>query len=371
MSPNKRMEVVEMILSVSKNLNYLLIRTKYNKRLIGEIRQIKGNSFNPDKRCWKVPLLKINIDKIFTIAKTHEIRISKYLEKNVKLYRNRYVKYILIKYHLEKMNNALILKGYSRKSIKAYISQCRRFLYFAKPNLYTMEKNDIENYLLYLLKEKEVSHSYINQTISALKFLMKNILGRTNLVFELPRPKKRSKYPDVLSKKDVLKLIDALDNFKHKAILYMTYSAGLRVSEVVRLKNEDIDKERKMIYIKRAKGGKDRCTMLSDKAVVILEKYKSIYMPEYWLFPGANKENHLTERSVQRIFKKACKNAGIKKNVTVHTLRHSFATHLLENGYGTRYIQELLGHKSSKTTEIYTHVSRFDIKNIKSPLDDM
>jgi integrase/recombinase XerD len=149
----------------------------------------------------------------------------------------------------------------------------------------------------------------------------------------------------------------------------LTYSAGLRVGEVVRLKLEDIDEERKLIHIRQAKGRKDRYTVLSQVAWDFLNIYLKKYQPEVWLFTGAESGTHLTERSVQHIFENACEKAGIKKDVSVHSLRHSFATHLLEGGTDLRYIQELLGHASSKTTEIYTHVSKRDIGSIQSPLD--
>jgi site-specific recombinase XerD len=149
------------------------------------------------------------------------------------------------------------------------------------------------------------------------------------------------------------------------------YSGGLRVGEVVRLKPEDIDTNRKLIHIRASKGRKDRYTLLSDLALQILREYRKNEKPRKWLFPSWNTEKHITERTVQKIFQNACKKAGIKKNVSVHSLRHSFATHLLESGIDLRYIQELLGHKSSKTTEIYTHVSTKNLSAIKNPLDSL
>jgi len=151
----------------------------------------------------------------------------------------------------------------------------------------------------------------------------------------------------------------------------LIYSAGLRVSEVVKLKPEDIDAERKLIHIRSAKGRKDRYTMLSDVALETIKRYLKEYRQSRWLFPSIDKGKHITTRTVEKIFANACKKASIKKDVTVHSLRHSFAAHLLESGTDLRYIQELLGHKSSKTTEVYTHVSNKDIGKIKSPLDSL
>lgn len=161
----------------------------------------------------------------------------------------------------------------------------------------------------------------------------------------------------------------SIKNPKHKALLLIVYSSGLRVGEVVRLKIADIDSKRMLIHVRDAKGRKDRFTMLSKQALTYLRSYFKVFRPEVWLFSGDKEESHLSERTAQRIFENACKKYGIMKKVSIHSLRHSFATHLLEEGTDLRYIQELLGHRSSKTTEIYTHVSKRDITKIISPLD--
>ena len=173
----------------------------------------------------------------------------------------------------------------------------------------------------------------------------------------------------MLSKEEVKRILDVTVNIKHKALLMLMYSGGLRVGEIVRLKPEDIDAERSLIHIKGSKGRKDRYTILSKSVLVVLRKYYHQYRPQKWLFEGAKPGKHISTRTVQAIFKHACEKAGIKKEVSAHFLRHSFATHLLEGGIDLRYIQEILGHKSSKTTEIYTHVSKASIARIKSPLD--
>lgn len=190
-----------------------------------------------------------------------------------------------------------------------------------------------------------------------------------NICIDLERPKKEKKLPEILSKNEISKLLKAVKNLKHKAILYLVYSAGLRVGEVVKLKPTDIDSDRMLIPIIQGKGKKDRYTILSETALSILRQYVKVYKPEHWLFPGQHPDKHLTERSVQKVFGNARIDAKIRKNVSVHNLRHSFATHLLEGGVNLRYIQELLGHSSSKTTEIYTHVTQKNLSNIISPLD--
>ncbi len=194
---------------------------------------------------------------------------------------------------------------------------------------------------------------------------------KRNFVYEIKRPKKDKKLPVVLSQEEIAKVFSSVTNIKHSAILMLTYSAGLRVGEVVRLKVEDIDAHRKLIHVHCAKGRKDRYTILSEVVLKVLVEYLKKYKPETWLFCGAHGGRHISTRTVQAIFEQAKEKAGIKKEVTVHSLRHSFATHLLEGGTDLRYIQELLGHRSSKTTEIYTHVSGKALGKIISPLDTM
>lgn len=168
-----------------------------------------------------------------------------------------------------------------------------------------------------------------------------------------------------------MKILSALKNEKHKTILFLVYSAGLRVGEVIKLTAQDIDSQRMLVHIVQGKGRKDRYTVLSEIALEQLRKYYKLYKPEKWLFPGQNPKEYITVRTVERIFENACEAAKITRKVSVHSLRHSFATHLLEGGTDLRFIQELLGHESSKTTEIYTHVTDKSIAKIQSPLDKM
>ncbi|WP_246369901.1 tyrosine-type recombinase/integrase [Saccharibacillus deserti] len=225
----------------------------------------------------------------------------------------------------------------------------------------------VQKYALDLL-EKGLSHAYVNQAISALKFYFRYVL-KSPKSNGYVRPKKESKLPDVLSLGEVVRLLKSVENPKHKAILYLTYTSGLRVSEVVRLRPEDCDGERHTVKVRQGKGRKDRQTLLSEAAANVLDRYIDQAKPTTWLFPGQREGRHLTERSAQKVFEKALRQTGIRKEVSIHSLRHSFATHLLENGIDLRYIQELLGHQSVRTTERYTHVSRRDIGKIRSPLD--
>lgn len=274
---------------------------------------------------------------------------------------------------LDKAERFLYLKGYSYNTIEAYLGHMRRFLDQISHNDVTNEKEinskSIQDYLLHLLIVEKSSHSYVNQAISAIKFLFQYSLNQAAPPIEIPRPKREEKLPNVLSQSEVHRIFESVKNIKHKTLLVLTYSAGLRVSEVVQLAVEDIDSQRMLIHVRMAKGKKDRYTILSKAALEILRQYARVHRLNEWLFPGEEEGTHLTERSAQKIFMAALKRADIKKDVSIHSLRHSFATHLLENGTDLRYIQELLGHKNSKTTEIYTHVSQKDLSRIRSPLD--
>jgi site-specific recombinase XerD len=224
---------------------------------------------------------------------------------------------------------------------------------------------------LYLLEEKKFAPGTVNQVFNALRFLYVDLYEKPFVIGSLPRPRPEKKLPDVLNESEIRKLFAGVTNLKHRTILMLAYASGLRVSEVVRLRIEDFDGERGLIHIRGAKGKRDRFTVLPESLRGQLYAYWKQYglAKSGWLFPSEHRERHLTERSIQSVIQRAVKKVGIEKHVGMHTLRHSFATHLLEHGTDLRYIQELLGHQSVKTTEIYTHVSKREIGRIRSPLD--
>ncbi len=269
------------------------------------------------------------------------------------------------------MEERLKLEGYSYRTRKRYLQHMRRFVAYHRKNPRQLAASDIERYLLYLLDEKGASHSYVNQAINAIKYFYNRVLKEPVKTENLPRPKKEKKLPTILGREEVVRIFDAVEKVKHKAILVMAYSSGLRVSEVAKLKVADVDGKRKMLHIKASKGRKDRYSLLSETALEILREYWRQYQPRNWLFPGAKPNSHIHTRSIQKIFSNVRQKAGIHKQVSVHSLRHSFATHLLEDGTDICYIQELLGHKKLETTEIYTHVSTRDISRIQSPLEKL
>ena len=275
---------------------------------------------------------------------------------------------------LERMRQALTVRGYSFRTRKVYLGHLRRFLEWCGGGVPKLPEDLVEQgeaYILFLIREKRISRSYQNQVVSVLRFLSESVLGRPALALRIPRPRKERHLPAVLSQGEVTRMLKKPRNPKHRAILMLLYSAGLRVGEVVRLKPQDLDLERGLVHVRRGKGRKDRYTLLARRAVDAVQIYRDAYPTDKWLFPGERPGRHLTTRSVQRIVKNAAAAAGIEKNVTAHTLRHSFATHLLEGGTNLRIIQELLGHQSARTTQVYTHVAQSTIASVRSPLDDL
>lgn len=262
----------------------------------------------------------------------------------------------------------LELKKYANNTVKAYVSCFERFInYYKGKEIDTLNEFDIRRYIQMLIQKRH-STSYINQAINSIKFYYEIVLGMPNRFYEIERPRKEKKLPVVLSKEDVFRVIASTNNLKHKCIVSLLYSAGLRRSELLNLRPENIDSKRMVIRVVGAKGNKDRYTLLSKKLLVDLRLYYKEYQPKEYLFEGM-KGRKYHANSVFKIVSSAGERAGILVKVSPHVLRHSFATHLLESGTDLRYIQILLGHNSTKTTEIYTHVATNNFDTIKNPLD--
>lgn len=263
----------------------------------------------------------------------------------------------------------LVLKGYSSSTIKNYKISFTKFLvYFSTKEIAKLTKEDLEKYLYHLIIDYKISESKQNVVINALKFYYEKILLRPRTKYDLQRPKNPKSLPDTLSDKEVVKLLNAPTNLKHKCILYLLYSAGIRVNEVTKIRIQDINKDESTIFIKGAKGKKDRKTILAQILLEELRVYYVEYKPAYWLFEGQDGGQY-SKSSIQKLFRNAVKSSGINQWATPHILRHSFATHLMQNGVNLRYIQTLLGHSSPKTTEIYTHVIKVNNRVVLSPLD--
>jgi integrase/recombinase XerD len=270
---------------------------------------------------------------------------------------------------LNAMQRKLEIARYSTNTIGTYLNATKLFFqHHAAKNPKDISAADIEAYQHELATTRKVSNSYLNQVVNALRYYYKDVLGDAYRVKFIERPRGERKLPKVLSEQEVAAILKAPTNLKHRCILMLIYSAGLRLGELIALERTDIIPERKQVLIRGGKGGKDRVSLLSEKLLALLQEYLTSYAPRHYLFEGPQGAKY-SDTSVQQVFKQAKKKAGITAPATVHTLRHSFATHLLENGTDLRYIQTLLGHSSSKTTEIYTHVSTKAIGKIRSPLD--
>jgi len=262
----------------------------------------------------------------------------------------------------------LELKQYSINTAKTYIQLFEKFInHYKELEITNINENDIRSYMQLLVQEKK-SHSYLNQMINSIKFYYEVVLEMPNRFYSIERPIKSETLPKVISLEEVKVIINNTNNIKHKCIVSLLYSAGLRRSELLNLKLEDIDSKRMVITVKNGKGNKDRLTLLSETVLVDLRLYYKEWKPKVYLFEGVQ-GNQYTATSILKIIKNAAKKGGIRKNITPHMLRHSFATHLLENGTDLRYIQVLLGHNSSRTTEVYTQVAINNIKAIKSPIE--
>lgn len=269
----------------------------------------------------------------------------------------------------EQMKMDMELKGLADKTQKVYLARMRDFVqHFGRsPDL--LGEQEIREYLHHLIRDTEFSQSTINQAYSALKFFYQTTLQRVWDISRIPRVKVKQTLPVVFSQQEIKVLLGVVSNLKHLALLMTIYSGGLRVSEAVHLKVFDIDSDRMMIRVDQGKGKKDRYTLLAKKALVVLREYWQVYRAEDWLFPGQIPGQPLSTRSIQKVFNRSVERAGIRKPSRLHTLRHSFATHLAEAGVALPYIQQLLGHTSLKTTSIYLHVTRKDLARIVSPLD--
>jgi integrase/recombinase XerD len=240
--------------------------------------------------------------------------------------------------------------------------------------VHSLTAEDLKRYMVHIMQKEKLSENTAHSRLNALKFYFEQVLGREKFFWEIPRPKKRLQLPKILGEQEISRLFKALTNKKHKAILFTAYSAGLRVSEVVNLKIKNIDSDRMQILIECAKGKKDRYVMLSPVLLDILRVYiqKEQPKPSLYLFENPYQTGVAYNiRSAQKIFQMAKEKAGIKKEISFHSLRHSFATHLLEKGIDIRYIKDLLGHFDIRTTEIYLHVKKEQLINISSPIDDL
>lgn len=269
----------------------------------------------------------------------------------------------------ERMSRDLEIRGYSPRTRECYLGCVRRLVgyHMRPPDELTLE--DVNRYQLYLTREQKVSSSTFNQAVCALRFFFSVSMETDWEVRRIPYQKTGQRLPVILSYEEVDAILESVVNLKHRAILMTVYAGGLRLGEVLNLRVNEVDSGRMVLRIEQGKGRKDRYVMLAETLLETLREYWRRYKPRDWLFPGRDPGTPLKPRSVQKVFAKAKVAAGITKRVSVHSLRHAFATHLLEDGTNIRVIQRLLGHKSLRSTEIYTHVASTYVTETRSPLD--
>ena len=273
---------------------------------------------------------------------------------------------------LQRYIETLQLKAYSPSTILTYRNEFAQLLYVLKnKNVDDLAPDRLRDYFLYCTNTLKLSEHTLHSRMNAVKFYFEKVLGREKFFFDIPRPKKPIQLPNVLAISQIELLFSKLENLKHKTMIFLAYSAGLRVSEVVSLRVKDIHSARMVINIKGAKGKKDRMVILSQGILELLRRYYSSYRPKEWLFEGQDKEEPYSIRSLQMVFHRAKSEARIIQDVTFHSLRHSYATHLHERGTDIRLIQELLGHNDINTTLRYTHVSTRRVENVISPFDNL
>ena len=362
------------LIIIRTNNGRLKLIFEYNQILTKTIKGLPYHKWNHENKYWTIPYSERFYKEIETLAQAIHLTITyKEEDESTGTKKPRTSPYDIDNY--KTCPDAYILKlremRYSENTLKTYKALFEEFInYYHQIEPDKIEEPLITNYLRYLVIERKISNSYQNQAINAVKFYFEKVLGQPRKVYSIDRPRHEQKLPTVLNLKEIAEILKATENLKHKAILMLAYSGGLRVSEVTEVKLKDVDSTRMQIKIEQSKGKKDRYTLLSMKLLTLLRQYFTEYKPKTYLFEGQTGGKYST-RSIQQIMADSVKKAGIKKEVSVHTLRHSFATHLLENGTDLRYIQVLLGHESSKTTEIYTHITTKGFDQIVNPMDGL
>ena len=372
----------------------LAIIFPFDKTVDYAVRSIKGIKWTQTHKCWYLPLNKESFQNVLTrlknIGKLEYAALKEYLEKRKKIIAIKsqtaaashsinikppaLATFVVCDENmllLDRTIKTLELKAYANNTIELYRGELLQLMRLLKDKpLAGLTTNQIKSYLLWLLQERKCSESKIHTTLNALKFCFEQVLYQPNIFIEIPRPKKHLQLPKVHAAEQVKKLIQSTINEKHKTMLMLAYATGLRLQEIINLKIKDINSARMVIHVIRAKGKKDRQAILSEKLLIQLRKYFKQYRPKEFLFEGEPGKKY-GYRSLQMVYSRAKDKAGIKTTGGIHSMRHSFATHLLENGTDLRLIQEMLGHNSIKTTIRYTHVSKAQLEKIKSPLDNL
>lgn len=358
-----------------------------NDELNNLLRANTGMRWSKTMNCWYLPFYKTITQDLFMLVKPNfyldysdlkvhqeSLVLKKETEKETITKPTDILQELSdeAKHKIERFKFWLLSKRYSDNTIGTYTDALKTFLrYYAHKPIAEITNDDLIKFNNHYIMANHFSASYQNQVVNSVKLFFRTIENNKLNPELVHRPKRPKLLPNVLSKEEVKLILNAHGNIKHKAMLSLIYSCGLRRSELLNLKLKDVDSARHLILIKQAKGKKDRIVPLSDKILKLLRDYFLAYKPREWLFEGQDRSNQYDDASLSAVLKQAVEKCNIKKNVTLHWLRHSYATHLLENGTDLRYIQEILGHSRSTTTEIYTHVSTKGIQNVVSPFDSL
>jgi len=356
-----------------KNEKRIKLIFKYDPEIICTIKTLPGSRWSQTMFCWHIPYRREAYASLKAIPEVRIITKKRATSKPVVVSSDRKDEQLRpeIKERIIVFRNYMKGMRYARQTIMTYESCLIKFFTFFNNKIpEEISNRDIVDFNYEFIIKNRLSASYQNQLINALKNFYKNIYNRNLVLEEIERPRRRSPLPKVLSVEKVKEIINSIENCKHKIMISLIYSAGLRRSELQNLRKRDIDLERSIIVVNNAKGNKDRIVPLAKNLVPLLYKYWANRQFTGYLFEGVNGGKY-SSTSIHKVFQRAKEKAGVTVKCGVHVLRHSFATHLHERGVDIRIIQELLGHKSTRTTEIYTHVSSKTIKNIKSPFDDL
>jgi integrase/recombinase XerD len=342
----------------------LLVQFPYTPERVSAIKKIPGRKWHPGGRCWSVPNQDRTLELLHSCFSGDRVVVSKNLIASQPGLPAVTVGGILAKYDI-----ALTSKGFRQKTRGNYRLQVKWFLEWLQRNPSTVTNQDVKDYILWNI-DLGRSASHIRQAKAALTLLYQDIVKLPGIVENLPQVRNPESIPIVLSKAEVERLLAASEDLKQKALISLAYSAGLRVSEVIRLKVTDILSDRRQIRIRNGKGDKDRYTLLADQTLKTLREYYRVERPKDWLFPGIMPGQPMSVSAAERSFQRVRDRVGINPKARIHSLRHSFATHLHEAGTDIRYIQELLGHVDIRTTQRYVRISRRNLVNVKSPLDE-
>ncbi|MBN2727956.1 MAG: site-specific integrase [Bacteroidales bacterium] len=361
---------IEFLRSEHRGHKVVLLRFDYNSNIISKLKNEGKARWSASKKCWYYFEEDFNIQAFTKMLPEGIERDLKNFEATETSKTNH--EDSAISGYIKQFINWMEHKRYSESTINTYSEVLKVFLqHYSNKDLKTINNDDVVQYVHQNIVKKGLSFSYQNQLVNALKLFFREVVKSEIIIDKLQRPRREHKLPNVLSKEEIKAIIEAPANTKHRTMLSLIYACGLRRSEILNLKPRDIDSKRHLLIIRNAKGRKDRVVPISDKLIEILREYYKMYKPKAWLFEGQKAGEKYSEESLAQVLKKALYLCKISKPVTLHWLRHSYATHLLESGTDLRYIQELLGHKSSKTTEIYTHVTQKSLQQIRSPFDDL